>query len=141
VEGAITGSSPSITPATHTNISTGTFPNVHGVTAIAVRRPGGAIVGSFSRDDSYTGPLVEPSLNLRTTIGDDWDLATGNRAMVGMISAGNYPLGMLGQGAQLDGGDREIWLMPEGGTSRKVGHATPLLPASRIHQPSPRTRA
>lgn len=55
VEDAIVGSSPSITPATHTNVATGVFPRAHGVTAIAVRDERGQIVGSFSEEAGNPG--------------------------------------------------------------------------------------
>lgn len=111
VDKATVGSSPSITPATHTNISTGTFPRKHGVTAIAVRKEG-QIVGAFSQSAQDVGPDVEPTINLaRTTIGDDWDLAMNNEPLVGMVTSGNYTLGMLGSGAAVPGGDHDVLAM------------------------------
>ncbi|MBA2312939.1 MAG: alkaline phosphatase family protein [Actinobacteria bacterium] len=108
IDGAVVGSSPSITPASHTNMMTGAFPRKHGVTAIAVRAPDGTIQGAYSSDDNYTGPIVDPGLNLRvTTLGDLWDQATNNAAKVGLMASGNYPLGLLGHGAQLRGGDKD----------------------------------
>jgi hypothetical protein len=109
VENAITGSSPSVTPAIHTTISTGAFPRRHGVTAIRVRSGDGDIVSAFSRRPTYSGPEVEPGLNLRTTtIGDLWDRANANIPIVGMLASGNYPLGMLGHGRELAGGDKDL---------------------------------
>jgi hypothetical protein len=109
VADVIVGSSPSITPATHTNLSTGTFPRVHGVTAIAVRNKTGDIVGAFSPGSNYTGArLMDATFSLRTTtLGDLWDKAQGNTPLVGMVANGNYPLGMLGHGAALTGGDKD----------------------------------
>lgn len=112
VDNATVGSSPSITPATHTNISTGTFPRRHGVTAIAVRSKQGRIVGAFSESAQDVGPDVEPTINLRhTTIGDDWDREMNNQPLVGMVTSGNYTLGMLGAGAAVPGGDKDILAM------------------------------
>lgn len=110
VDEAIVGSSPSITPATHTNLAAGTFPRYHGVTAIAVRADDGSIVGSFSEAPGNPGPAVmDPTVTLtKTTIGDLWDKATANRAEIGMLAAGNLQLGMLGHGAALPGGDKDI---------------------------------
>jgi hypothetical protein len=110
IEKAIVGSSPSITPATHTNLSTGTFPRYHGVTAIAERTKDGSIVGAFSTDDGNPGAAVmDPTLNLhRTTLADLWDLSVDNRAKIGMLAAGNLQLGMVGHGLALKGGDKDI---------------------------------
>jgi len=109
IENAIVGSSPSITPAIHTSISTGAWPRRHGVTAIAIRSEGGIIVGAFSQATNYTGPIVDPSASLRLqTLGDLWDRANGNAPKVGMLASGNFPLGMLGHGASIAGGDKDI---------------------------------
>ncbi|MFN2586751.1 MAG: alkaline phosphatase family protein [Actinomycetota bacterium] len=110
VEETIVGSSPSITPATHTNLSTGTFPRYHGVTAIAVRADDGSIVGSFSEAPGNPGPAVmDARVTMRkTTLADVWDRANGNEPLVGMLAAGNLQLGMIGHGAALEGGDKDI---------------------------------
>lgn len=114
IEGAVVGSSPSITPAIHTSMSTGFWPRRHGVTAIAVRSGDGEIVGAFTASTNEIGVPVQPTLNLRaTTIGDLWDLANDNRPKVGLIASGNYPLGLLGRGAALRGADRDIAVFPE----------------------------
>jgi Type I phosphodiesterase / nucleotide pyrophosphatase len=110
VEDAIVGSSPSITPATHTNLSTGVFPRAHGVTAIAVRNEAGEIVGSFSQEAGNPGSrVIDPEVSLqRTTIADLWDRSVGGRAQIGMLASGNLMLGMVGHGAALKGGDKDI---------------------------------
>lgn len=110
IEGATVGSSPSITPATHTNISTGVFPKTHGVTAIAVRGDDGQIVGSFSEEAGNPGyQLMDPRVSLRAkTLADLWDRSVGNRAKIGMLASGNLMLGMVGHGAALEGGDKDI---------------------------------
>jgi hypothetical protein len=113
VEGAVVGSSPSITPAIHTSMSTGFWPRRHGVTAIAVRSGDGEIVGAFTPSTNEIGVPVQPTLNLQaTTIGDLWDRANDNRPKVGLIASGNYPLGLLGRGAALRGADRDIAVFP-----------------------------
>lgn len=110
VEETIVGSSPSITPATHTNLSTGTFPRYHGVTAIAVRADDGSIVGSFSEVPGNPGPAVMDArvTMTKTTLGDLWDRANGNEPLIGMLAAGNLQLGMIGHGSALEGGDKDI---------------------------------
>lgn len=110
IEGATVGSSPSITPATHTTLSTGTWPRYHGVTAIAVRDDDGAIVGSFSEAAGNPGAAVmDPTISLRkTTIADLWDRDQDNRAQIGMLAAGNLQLGMIGHGSALRGGDKDV---------------------------------
>jgi hypothetical protein len=110
IEGATVGSSPSITPATHTNLSTGVFPRQHGVTAIAVRAEDGQIVGAFSAEAGSAGyRAMDPRVSLqRATLADLWDRSVGNRARIGVLAAGNLMLGMVGHGAALEGGDKDI---------------------------------
>lgn len=110
VEETIVGSSPSITPATHTNLSTGTFPRYHGVTAIAVRADDGSIVGSFSEVPGNPGPAVMDArvTMTKTTLADKWDKANGNEPLIGMLAAGNLQLGMIGHGSAIEGGDKDI---------------------------------
>lgn len=112
-ENAVVGSSPSITPAVHTTMSTGTWPRYHGVTAIGVRQDDGDIVGGFAESPDTGGAYVaDPTINLRTTtLPDLYDQATGNAAQVAMIASGNYALGLVGHGAALSGGDRDIAAM------------------------------
>jgi predicted AlkP superfamily pyrophosphatase or phosphodiesterase len=117
VEGAVVGSSPSITPAIHATMSTGVFPRRHGVTGIAVRDDDGSIVGAFTPSPNVVGVPVQPGLTLRTTtIADLWDRAHDNKPKVGLIAAGNYPLGLLGRGASLRGGDKDLALFGDHGS-------------------------
>ena len=110
VDDTTVGSSPSITPATHTNLSTGTFPRYHGVTAIVVRDDDGSIVGAYSEDAGNPGAAVmDPTVSLRkTTLADLWDKANDNEPKIGMLAAGNLQLGMVGFGSALEGGDKDI---------------------------------
>jgi hypothetical protein len=111
IDGAVVGSSPSITPAVHTNMSTGAFPRDHGVTAIAVRRRNGDIVGGFalSADSQGEPSEADPTINLRMeTIADLWDREHDNEARVGMVAGGNYVTGFVGNGAALEGADKDI---------------------------------
>lgn len=105
---AIGGSSPSVTPAIHTNISTGTFPRVHGITGITIRRDDGSLDGAYSDRSGGTFPLT-PSDNLRvTTLPDIWDQVTDNEALVGLIGSGPFVIGLVGHGSSMEGGDKDI---------------------------------
>lgn len=109
LQGVRVGSSPSVTPPIHANLSTGAWPRRHGVPAIVLRSDGGEITGAFRDFDNDEVIPLDPNRNLRApTVGDLWDKAMGNRPKVGLIAAGNYPLGMLGHGAALPGGDRDF---------------------------------
>lgn len=107
LRGAIVGSSPSVTPAIHTTIGTGTFPSSHGIVSIRQRKQG-------AMDYAYGG---DDPQNLEVeALGDIHDRATGNRALVGMFAEQNWMLGMIGHGAYLEGADHDhaIMLTPDG---------------------------
>lgn len=110
IDNAIVGSSPSITPAVHTTLSTGTFPRFHGVTGITVRADDGALVGGFSGSPRQFGATkaVPDQVLKMGTIADEWDKANGNDAKVLTLITGNFPLGMGGVGAAFPGGDHDI---------------------------------
>lgn len=124
VEGVVVGSSPSITPPAHTNMSTGVFPRTHGVVAIGVRNDEGDVVGGFAPiADTGGATLADPTINLRTkTLGDVWDAANDNQAEVALVAAGNYALGMLGFGGALKDADKDIAAMS---TPEKVWKTNP----------------
>ncbi len=109
VDGAIVGSSPSITPATHTNLSTGLFPRQHAITAIVVRGDDGSLSEAFSTGMRTGSGSIDPTAHLRaTTIADDWDLANRNAAEIGAVIPGSYQAGLVGRGAALEGADKDI---------------------------------
>ncbi|MGH2752254.1 MAG: alkaline phosphatase family protein [Actinomycetota bacterium] len=110
---AVVGSSPSITPAVHTSISTGVFARFHGVTSIAVRQDNGDIVGGFARNPDASGAAVaDPRVNLDVpTLPDLWDRANGNEPIIAGVLSGNYAMGMVGFGAAMEGGDKDILAM------------------------------
>jgi hypothetical protein len=97
--GATVGSSPSITPATHSSLGTGSFPNEHGVTAIEYRTARGAVRGAFAQKDPRDLKL--------TTFADEIDLALRNKPEVGMLGWKSWHLGMLGHGSAISGGDAD----------------------------------
>lgn len=99
VEGATVGSSPSVTPATHTTMGTGVMPSSHGAVSIHMHH-NGRVVNSF-RDRA--ADLVEVPM-----LGDSYDLATGNQAKIGMLAYKNWHLGMMSHGANWPGGDRDM---------------------------------
>ena len=123
---ASVGSSPSVTPSTHTTLGTGYFPWRHGITGIPVRDERGEVVDSFEGGESSRFIQV-PALAER------WDLQNGNRALVGMLGYEPWHLGMIGQGAERPEGDRDdaVWLNIE--TNRWVTNpAHYRLPASVV---------
>ena len=98
-EGAILGSSPSVTPATHTTMGTGVFPDKHGATSITIRVDG-AITDSFKGKDA---DYVDTPM-----FADTYDLATGNAAKIGMFAYKSWHLGMMSHGANWPGGDKDM---------------------------------
>lgn len=98
-EGAIVGSSPSVTPATHTTLGTGVFPDEHGATSITIRVDG-AITDSFKGKDS---DYVDVPM-----FADTYDVATGNAAKIGMFAYKSWHLGMMSHGANWPGGDKDM---------------------------------
>lgn len=100
VEGATVGSSPSVTPAVHTTIGTGTFPDEHGIIGIHQREEDGDLVAPFP--GRQAAKMVIP------TLADTYDLSTGNAALIGMIAFKNWHLGMIGHGAGWPGADKDI---------------------------------
>lgn len=123
IEGAIAGSAPSITPAVHSTLSTGRWPREHGVMSIAMRHADGDVGPSMAKRASQGGAVADPTLTLKaTTLADEWDLATGNRAEIAMLAAQNFHLGMVGHGAALAGADRDIAVMLSDPTSNEYPH-------------------
>lgn len=102
VAGATVGSSPSVTPAAHATIGTGTFPDRHGIVDVNMRvdgRIGGSWPGGSPRH-----------LEVRT-LSDIYDARTDGSAKVGMVAFRTWHLGMIGHGAYLDGGDKDVAVM------------------------------
>jgi arylsulfatase A-like enzyme len=102
---ATVGSSPSVTPSTHTTLGTGVFPDRHGITGIPVRGESGEVEDSFQKGES-SSYLEAPAFAER------WDEQTSNKALVGMVGYEPWHLGMIGQGAERPGGDKDdaVWL-------------------------------
>ncbi|MPZ92211.1 MAG: hypothetical protein GEU68_11350 [Actinobacteria bacterium] len=96
---AVVGSSPSITPATHSTLGTGAYPRSHGVTAIEYRTDDGSLRDAFAKRN--------PSDLQLTTMADEIDLALNNEPKVGMLAWKGWHLGMLGHGTMTPGGDAD----------------------------------
>jgi hypothetical protein len=103
-DNATVGSSPSVTPAVHATLGTGAFPRNHGVMDLRFRI-GGELVSTRTQ---VTKRLDVPSL------ADLYDVESGNRPVVGMVSAGGTQ-GMIGHGGLWEGGDLDIAVLNEGG--------------------------
>jgi Type I phosphodiesterase / nucleotide pyrophosphatase len=99
VGNATVGSNPSVTPAIHANMGTGAFPNRHGIVSIPQRR-GNRI------EDSWAGHSPH-NLTIKS-LADMYDQRTRNRAKVGLLAEQDWHLGMIGHGAYINGGDRDI---------------------------------
>jgi hypothetical protein len=105
VSNVVVGSSPSVTPAVHATIGTGAFPKQHGVVDIPLRTPDGVVPYSF--------PLGSSHLLEMRTLADLYDPTSHNRARIGMFAFQFFHLGMMGHGASLPGGDRDIAVIAE----------------------------
>ena len=105
---ATVGSNPSVTPAVHSTIGTGVFPDTHGITGVPVRDEQGEVVDSFLKGESSRF-LQAPAL------AELWDERNGGRAEIGMFGYEPWHLGMIGQGAERAGGDKDdaLWLDTE----------------------------
>lgn len=103
VEDAIVGSAPSTTPPVHATIGTGVWPSEHGIVDLTQRR-GDYVVDSYlGKDEGFDPVQLEAP-----TLADMHDLATENRARIGLIGHRGWHLGMMGHGARSEGGDRDI---------------------------------
>ena len=96
---ATVGSSPSITPATHANLGTGSFPRTHGVPAIFYRSEEGTPAGAFGG--------MDPSALEVTTFADEIDKALDNEPLVGMLGWFPWHIPMMGHGTGTPGGDAD----------------------------------
>jgi hypothetical protein len=99
IDNATVGSSPTVTPAVHATIGTGAFPDQHAIVDIPVRIDG-RITGSW-QDDS-------PAHLELPTLADLYDQKTNNEAEIGLFAYEAWHLGMIGHGADIDGGDKDL---------------------------------
>lgn len=101
-EGATIGSAPSTTGALHATFGTGLYPMQHGIPGNVLRDDDGEIVDVFYGKDSDLRHLKVP------TVSELWDERNANEAIVGTVSIENWHLGMIGQGALREEGDRDL---------------------------------
>jgi Type I phosphodiesterase / nucleotide pyrophosphatase len=97
-EEATVGSSPSVTPPSHTTLGTGAFPIRHGLSDNQVRVDG-AVVGAWQEGPAY---MRVPAL------GDEYDAALDNEPLIGAVATLTWHLSMIGHGSAFEGGDRDI---------------------------------
>jgi len=106
---ATIGSAPSTTGALHATFGTGYYPLDHGMPGNILRTPEGEIEDVYLDD-------ADPRFLQKPAVSELWDEANDNEAIVGTISYEGWHLGMIGKGAQRDGGDRDlaaIWDRPD----------------------------
>ena len=98
-EGADTGSSPTITPAIHANIGTGTFPDQHGMPDIGIVENG--VFGGSVADRSPAALKIK-------TFADIYDQRTDNQSKIGLFAFKSWHEAMIGLGAGVEGGDKDV---------------------------------
>ncbi|HEX2025732.1 MAG TPA: alkaline phosphatase family protein, partial [Actinomycetota bacterium] len=98
------GSAPSLTAPVHATMGTGGYPRTHGLPENTARLPGGEVSEIFYRE-------ADPVLLRGPTVADSWDAANGNRAWVGLLGFESWHLGMMGKGARVPGGDRDVAIL------------------------------
>lgn len=110
---ATVGSSPSVTPAIHTNIGTGAYPSQHGIVDIDIR------IGDDTIDSFQNG---SPQHIEVPTLGDLYDVTTDNKALVGMFGTNAWHYGMMSRGSFHPGGDKDIAALVATDGSSLIGH-------------------
>lgn len=103
---ATIGSAPSITGALHATFGTGAYPKTHGIPGNQMRGPDGANTDTYKEN-------ADPSFLEVPTVSELWDEQNGNRPEVGTVSYEGWHLGMIGHGAQREGGDKDVAVLWE----------------------------
>lgn len=98
---ATIASAPSITGALHATFGAGVYPNKHGLPGNQMRGPDGENTDAW-RD------AADPRYMEAPAVAELWDEQRGNRPVVATVSYEGWHLGMIGHGAQRDGGDKDI---------------------------------
>ena len=100
------GSAPSITGALHATFGTGVYPTEHGI-------PGNQMRGEDGKNTDTWLQNADPRYLEVPTVSELWDEQNDNRAMVGTVSYEGWHLGMIGHGAQREGGDKDVAVLWE----------------------------
>ena len=98
---ATIGSAPAITGALHATFGTGVYPVEHGLPGNQMRAPDGENVDTWLEEAD--GRYLEA-----VTVSELWDEQNSNKPIVGTVSYEGWHLGMIGQGALRDGGDKDV---------------------------------
>lgn len=111
IEHAEVGSSPTSSAQIHATIGTGAFPRTHGLVGHSLRI-----------DGKIVSPWKEgPTMFLTPTLADVYDRAMDNRPLAGMLGTVAIQIGMLGQGAHFEGGDRDLVVLREAKDAETLG--------------------
>jgi Type I phosphodiesterase / nucleotide pyrophosphatase len=103
---ATIGSAPSITGALHATFGTGAYPLQHGIPGNQMRAPDGSNTDTWRQE-------ADPRYLKLPTVSEIWDETNGNRPIVATVSFEGWHLGMIGHGAQREGGDRDVAVLWE----------------------------
>ncbi len=103
---ATIGSAPSITGALHATFGTGVYPRTHGLPGHVMRDGEGKLVDVYLDE-------ADPRFLDAPTVSEIWDVSNANRPVVGTVSFEGWHLGMIGHGAQRQGGDKDIAVLWE----------------------------
>lgn len=103
---ATIGSAPSITGALHATFGTGVYPKTHGLPGHVMRNSDGELVDVYLDE-------ADPQFLDAPTVSDIWDVSNANRPIVGTFAFEGWHLGMIGHGAQRQGGDKDIAVLWE----------------------------
>jgi predicted AlkP superfamily pyrophosphatase or phosphodiesterase len=100
------GSAPSITGALHATFGTGVYPIEHGI-------PGNQMRGEDGKNTDTWLQNADPRYLEVPTVSEQWDEHNDNKPVVATVSYEGWHLGMIGHGAQREGGDKDIAVLWE----------------------------
>ncbi|HEX2058547.1 MAG TPA: alkaline phosphatase family protein [Actinomycetota bacterium] len=103
---ATIGSAPSITGALHATFGTGVYPRTHRLPGHVMRDEEGKLVDVYLDE-------ADPQFLDAPTVSEIWDVSNANRPIVGTVAFEGWHLGMIGHGAQRQGGDKDIAVLWE----------------------------
>lgn len=103
---ATIGSAPSITGALHATFGTGVYPRTHGIPGNRMRSPEGENIDAWLQD-------ADPRYLETPTMSELWDEQNNNEPVIATVSYEGWHLGMIGHGAQREGGDKDVAVLWE----------------------------